>query len=147
MITKTATIAIAYAVLVATANAEGTLLTCTHLDGKGYTVAGNFPEGWSEKRGSQQEYKLVISNAGAFDILSTNAGHTYSRLKDGCSVVMLSSGGANLDMNFHVTCKDTFETYSFYVRDGKKSMILTSFTNDPLVMTGAVAVSHDCTGK
>jgi hypothetical protein len=79
--------ACALVVLFATsAVADGTILTCTNLDGQDFTASGGIGKpGWSVIAPSKFKIKLAFTNH-KWDIIRIDEGWQDSALNNGCSV-------------------------------------------------------------
>jgi hypothetical protein len=137
--------ACALVVLFATsAVADGTILTCTNLDGQDFTASGGIGKpGWSVIAPSKFKIKLAFTNH-KWDIIRIDEGWQDSALNNGCSVSTYHSATVPLDRLIIVACKDEIETMLFYVRDGQDKLITTIITSAAGLAGAAITETADC---
>lgn len=127
------------------AAADGTILTCTNLEGTSFTGPGGTTKpGWSSiTPETKYQLKLAITNQ-QWDIIRTNGSLRHSALADGCSVGMYMSTTSPLDMLFIVSCKDQIETVLFYTREGQERVITTTLSRELGTIGATVTETADC---
>ena len=129
--------------LLSKAAADGTIVTCTNLEGKSFTAPGGATKpGWAvTKTERSYQLKLAITNNNWDIIQTSNGSFQRSAASDGCSVGMYLSPTNALDMLVIVVCKDEIETMRFYTLEGQDRVIATTLSRE---LGATVTETADC---